>query len=160
LTKGSEHPQNWSAERTSPRAWGRNGLENAEAEQLFSESDTAVGEQEVGATGMKRPALAAMGEAQGGIGPVSLAGEREDERPASFGVEARFGLERHQRNGRREPATTAGRMSAMWSALADLGMRLGIESRRRYRAGGHHITLENERERQQEPAFLSPRMMQ
>jgi len=44
--------------------------------------------------------------------------------------------------------------------LLDLGMRLGIESRRRYRAGGHHITLENEPERQQKPAFLAPRMMQ
>ncbi len=31
----------------------------------------------------------------------------------------------------RGPATTAGRMSAQWSALADLGMSLGIEGRRR-----------------------------
>jgi hypothetical protein len=37
-------------------------------------------------------------------------------------------------------------------------MGLGIEGRRRYRVGGHHITLKNERERQQEPAFLSPGM--
>jgi len=108
---------------------------------------------------MKRPVLVAMSEARGGVGPVSFAGVREDERPASFGVEARFGLERHQGNGRREPATTAGRMSAIWSALADLGMRLGIESRRRYRVGKHHMTLENERDRQQEPAFLSPKIM-
>jgi hypothetical protein len=39
-------------------------------------------------------------------------------------------------------------------------MSLGIEGRRRYRVGEHHITLENERERQQEPAFLSPRIME
>ena len=58
--------------------------------------------------------------------------------------------------GNRGPATTAGSVSAPWSALADLGMGLGIEGRRRYRVGGHHITLESER--QQEPAFLSPRM--
>ena len=79
---------------------GREGLEDAEVDQLLDESNTAVGEQEVGATGMKRPVLVAMGEARGGVGPVSFAGVREDERPASFGVEARFGLERHQRNGR------------------------------------------------------------
>ena len=79
---------------------GREGLEDAEADQLLDESNTTVGEQEVGATGMKRPVLVAVGEARGGVGPVSFAGVREDERPASFGVEARFGLERHQRNGR------------------------------------------------------------
>ncbi len=56
--------------------------------------------REVGATGMKRPVLVAMGEARGRVGPVSFAGVREDERAASFGVEARFGLERHQGNGR------------------------------------------------------------
>ena len=49
---------------------------------------------------MKRPVLVAMSKTRGGIRPVSFAGVREDERPASFGVEARFGLERHQRNGR------------------------------------------------------------
>ena len=79
---------------------GRDGLEDAEADQLLDESDTTVGEQEVGATGMKRPVLVAMGEARGGVGPVSFTGVREDERATSFGVEARFGLERHQRNGR------------------------------------------------------------
>jgi len=50
-------------------------------------------------------------------------------------------------------------LSAPWSALADLGMSLGIEGRRRYRVGKHHMTLENERDRQQEPAFLSPKIM-
>jgi hypothetical protein len=39
-------------------------------------------------------------------------------------------------------------------------MGLGIERRRRYRVGGHHIALKNERERQQEPPFLPPRMME
>jgi len=39
-------------------------------------------------------------------------------------------------------------------------MSFGIEGRRRCRVGEHHITLENERERQQEPAFLSPRIME
>ena len=71
-----------------------------EANQLLDESDTAVGEQEVGAAGMKRPVLVAVGKARGGIGAVPFAGVREDERAAAFGVEARFGLERHQGNGR------------------------------------------------------------
>ncbi len=79
---------------------GRDGLEDAEANLLLDESDTAVGEQEVGATGMKRPVLIAMSEARGRVGPVSFPGVREDKRTASFGVEPRFGLERHQRNGR------------------------------------------------------------
>src|SRR5271166_496456 len=68
---------------------GRDGLEDAEVDQLLDESNTAVGEQEVGATGMKPPVLVAMSEARGGVRPVSFAGVREDERPASFGVEAR-----------------------------------------------------------------------
>ena len=38
-------------------------------------------------------------------------------------------------------------------------MSLDIEGRRRYRVGEHHITLENERGRQQEPAFPSPKIM-
>ena len=38
-------------------------------------------------------------------------------------------------------------------------MSLGMEGRRRYRVGKQHITLENERDRQQEPAFLAPKIM-
>ncbi len=87
-------------QQLTPSGPGRDGLEDAEADQLLDESDTAVGEQEVGATRVKRPVLVAMGEARGRVGPVSFASVREDECPASFGVEARFGLERHQRNGR------------------------------------------------------------
>ncbi len=59
----------------------------------------------------------------------------------------------------RGPATTAGGLSAPWTALADLGMSLGIEGGRRDRVGEHHMTLENERDRQQEPAFPAPNFM-
>jgi hypothetical protein len=38
-------------------------------------------------------------------------------------------------------------------------MGLGIEGGRRHRVGGRHIDLENKRERQQEPAFPSPKLM-
>jgi hypothetical protein len=42
---------------------GREGLEDFEDDQLLDESDTAVGKQEVGAAGMKRPVLVAVGQA-------------------------------------------------------------------------------------------------
>ena len=81
-------------------AFGREGLEDGEADQFLDEADAAVGEQEIGAAGMHRPVLVAMGQARRGIGPVPFAGVRQDQRTAPFGVEPCLGLKRHQRNSR------------------------------------------------------------
>ena len=79
---------------------GGQGLEDGEADLFLDEPDAAVGEQEVGAAGMQRPVLVAVGQARGGVGAVSFAGVREDQRPAPFGIEARSALEDHQGDGR------------------------------------------------------------
>jgi hypothetical protein len=55
--------------------FGRQGLEDREADQLPDEPDAAVGEQEIGPAGMHTPVLVAMGQTRGGIGSVPLAGD-------------------------------------------------------------------------------------
>ena len=102
---------------------GREGLKDLEDDQLLDESDTAVGEEEVGAAGMKRPVLVAMGQTGGGIGPVPFAGVREDQRPATLGVEARLGLKGDQWDGRVGDGTGPARARQVLASLTS-GERL------------------------------------
>ena len=56
------------------------------------------------------------------------------------------------------PATATRGLPAPCAAIANLRVSLGVEGRRRSRVGEHPVTLENDRDRQQEPASFLPRM--